>query len=210
MMHDYSEAQGPFRNSKELILASKSPRRQRLLASLGLHFRVQPSLTQEPKPASGKDPERYCRDMARFKATSAAGKQTKGVVLAADTIVVLKGEILGKPADSLQALQILRRLNGTMHEVITGCFLQDTFTGQEKEFSVVTRVNMGQIQDDVLQGYIWSQKPLDKAGSYGIQDLGGALINSIQGSYSNVVGLPMHEVLQALLELDALQLEEAP
>lgn len=206
-MQDLNESQGPFRNRKDIILASGSPRRQRLLASLGVHFLVQPSSEQEPEPLPEQDPAEYSQKMARLKAASAAGKQKKAVILAADTIVILEGKILGKPVDFSQALEILRRLNGAIHQVITGCCLLDTISGQEKVFAVSSKVAMGHVQDEILQGYVWSQKPLDKAGSYGIQDLGGALIRSIQGSYSNVVGLPMHEVLEALLELEALHLE---
>lgn len=207
-MQDYSEVPGPFRNKKDIILASRSPRRQRLLASLGLHFRVQPCLEPEPEPSPGSDPAEYCQQMARFKTDSVAGKQTKGLILTADTIVVWEGEILGKPTDYSQALQILRRLNGAIHRVITGCCLLDTLSGEQKCFAVSSEVGIGPVQDEILQGYVYSQKSLDKAGGYGIQDLGGALIRSIQGSYSNVVGLPMYEVLQALLELNALHLEK--
>ncbi|MFP4212718.1 MAG: Maf family protein [Desulfohalobiaceae bacterium] len=206
-MQEHTEPRGPLRTSQELILASRSPRRQALLASLGLHFQVRPSPQPEPKPKPGQDPTVYCQQMARLKAESAADKQNRGLILAADTIVVLEEEILGKPQDLFQALDMLCRLNGVQHRVITGCFLQDTISGAQKDFAVTTWVGLGPVSEAVLQGYVHTQQPLDKAGGYGIQELGGALVSSIQGSYSNVVGLPMHEVLNALLELDALHLE---
>lgn len=204
------EFPGPFYNSKELILASKSPRRQRLLASLGAHFRVLPSRSKEPGPESGQTPQEYCLEMARLKARSVKDVQIRGVILAADTIVVLGQEILGKPLDSFQALQTLRRLSGVSHEVLTACCFLESVSGLEKTFVVSTQVNMAPMQDEVLQCYVSRLKPLDKAGSYGIQDIGGALVQSIQGSYTNVVGLPLYETLQALLELGALTLEKDP
>ncbi len=201
---------GPFRNSKELILASKSPRRQRLLASLGLHFRVQPGKECETPPYPGQSPEDYCRKMARTKACSAYTGQGRGLILAADTIVISGQQILGKPENSELALQTLRSLNGTTHEVLTGCCLLEQASGLKKIFVVSTLVTMARHQDSILRAYVQTKEPLDKAGSYAIQGVGGFLVQSIQGSYTNVVGLPLNEVLQSLLDCQAIQLKEIP
>lgn len=197
------EFQGPFRALKPLILASESPRRQRLLASLGLSFFVRVSGAHEPDPLENEDPKRYAEQNAAAKAQVIASKEPGAVVIAADTIVVLDRLILNKPNNVADALRMLKLLNGREHEVITGCCLQ---VHQEQHlFSVITKVTMAGFSDAILKGYASCGEPMDKAGAYAIQGAGGFLIQSIQGSYSNVVGLPLFEITEALLNLSAIE-----
>ena len=196
--------QGPFRTASNLILASASPRRQHLLAGLGLHFIVQPSSFKEPLPDPGVPPQQYVLDMARLKAGSVAAQQTDSVILAADTIVVLGKKILGKPQGKKEALDMLLSLRGRTHEVLTACCITDTRSDAEETFVLKTAVTMAHHPPSVLEGYVDSGEPLDKAGGYAIQGSGCFLINSIHGSYTNVIGLPLPETLAVLLKIKAI------
>ncbi len=204
-MNFFSLGQGPLRTSKNLILASASPRRQKLLAALGLHFQVRPSSYQELPPASGEIPQTYALDMARHKALDIAAREHNAVILAADTIVVLENSILGKPSDRQEALHMLTALCGKTHQVVTACCLLDHSIQAESSFAVTTDVQMPAQSPAILKAYIDSGEPMDKAGSYAIQGAGCFLVSSISGSYTNVVGLPLAETLSALLELQAVR-----
>ncbi len=195
--------QGPFRNKKNIVLASKSPRRQNLLASLGIYFEVVPSTIEEEKEAIS--PEEMVKINAIKKAKDIA-QQRKGVIIGADTTVVLQGKILGKPRDEADALNTLHSLMGKWHEVFTGCCLIDNTLFPVKEVNFVTRsrVYLERISKEILEAYICTKEPLDKAGSYGIQGIGAFLVKEIQGSYTNVVGLPLSEIVQALERLGAI------
>ncbi len=206
MSHEFR--QGPFRSSSNLVLASASPRRQHLLAGLGLHFVVRPSSSKEPLPDPDVPPQQYVLDMARLKAGSVAAHQTDSVILAADTVVVLGMKTLGKPRDKKEALAMLLSLCGKTHEVLTACCIMDTRNDTEETFVVKTAVTMVDYDPSILTGYVDSGEPLDKAGSYALQGSGGFLISSIQGSYSNVIGLPVPETLAVLLEIRAVSAVE--
>ena len=201
----FHSSQGPLRTNKNLILASASPRRQHLLAGLGLHFQVRPSQYTEPPPAKGESPQNYALNMARQKAQDIASHVHSAVILAADTIVVLKNSILGKPRDKHEALSMLTALCGTSHQVITACSLLDRATGQETRYAVCTDVQMPHQDPSLLKAYIETGEPMDKAGSYAIQGSGSFLVSAISGSYTNVVGLPLAETLSALLEFQAVR-----
>ena len=182
------------------ILASASPRRQELLRTAGIphEVRVAPN---EAAPRLGEAPADYALRAARGKALSVFSEMgnaaKRAAILAADTIVVLNERILGKPKDHAEALLMLRALAGGKHTVITACCL---LAGSvEDSFYVESAVHMWQAPDELLSAYADTDEPLDKAGGYAIQGSTGFLIRSIHGSWSNVVGLPLAEVVQKLL-----------
>jgi len=170
-----------------VVLGSASPRRRELLRRLLSDFEVIPSAVEECL-ADGPLVDAVAR-LAEEKARAVAAAHPGAVVLGADTIVVIDDEPLGKPADSGVARAMLQRLRGRPHEVLTGVAVvagARVFTGTE-----VTRVLMARYSDELIARYVASGAPLDKAGAYAIQDLDGALVESIVGSYTNVVGLPL-------------------
>ena len=189
---------GPFATRLPIILASGSPRRRELLADLGLTFTVQPSRAEEPAPLPDETPDEYAMRMARMKTLDVAARLTDQVVLGADTIVVLDGRIMGKPADDAQALSMLTALSGRTHQVITAFCL--VIPGAEPVVQAVTTdVDMRVSGEAELRGYIATGEPMDKAGAYAIQGIGTFLVTGIRGSYTNVVGLPVARVLDALM-----------
>ena len=193
---------GAFRALLPLVLASGSPRRRELLASLGLTFRIDPGNGEEPRPEPGEAPADYALRAAKAKALPVAKAHPEAVILAADTIVVLDGDILGKPQDTADAEDMLARLSGRIHQVVTGCCLR-TPEGVTELFAVSSDVTMRRSSRAELAAYAATGEPLDKAGAYAIQGLGGFLVRRVEGSYTNVVGLPLSRVLGRLLELGA-------
>ncbi len=193
---------GPFVCLQPLILASGSPRRQAFLRDLGITFSVEVPDTDET-PAAGEAPEAFALRAAADKAGAVAGKHPDHWVLAADTIVVLGERILGKPRDEDHARKMLLLLSGRTHRVITGFCLQrgDRPASQR---AVCTEVEFGAFSEEIAAAYVATGEPLDKAGSYGIQGRGGFLVESIRGSYTNVVGLPMAETVGELLRFGVI------
>lgn len=178
-----------------LVLASASPRRQALLGQLGVRFVVVPAHIDESW-APGELALDYVRRLAREKAHAVRDQHAGSAVLAADTSVVLDGDILGKPRDHFHALGMLARLSGRTHQVITGVCL---CTAQAEEvIAVETDVTFLGLDRAVCERYLQTGEAWDKAGAYAIQGLGGALVAAIRGSYSNVVGLPLAETWQLL------------
>ncbi len=177
-----------------LVLASASPRRRDLLARLGLAFTVSPSDADETWPADlATGPAAQAVALRKARAVPAPG----ALVLAADTVVVLDGQVLGKPADADQAAATLRRLSGRTHEVVTGLAL--AAGGRETTAHETTRVTFAALTDAEIAAYVATGSPLDKAGSYGIQDdLGALLVERIDGDYFNVVGLPLRRLYDTL------------
>lgn len=186
-----------FITKKNIILASGSPRRQAYLSEMGLDFKVKIADINET-PIEGEVPHQYVTRMARCKAEVVMEKNPETWVVAADTIVTLDNNILGKPKNMDDAVNTLMLLNGREHEVITAfCFglkLENTLY----EESVVTRVRFISFTEDIARAYARSEEPYDKAGAYGIQGKGAFLVSSVNGSYSNVVGLPLCEVMAAM------------
>lgn len=197
--------QGPFRNAREIILASASPRRQVLLASLGIAFQVIPAKFKEPAPIPGQAPNDYASGLARAKAREVAEKNPSAVIVAADTIVVLGKSIMGKPESQSHALEMLTALQGNTHQVITGVSIELVSANLRRDFFCTTNVQMAGTSEDILIEYINTGEPMDKAGAYAIQGLGGFMVESISGSYTNVVGLPLAEVWAALYEIQAVR-----
>jgi len=177
-----------------LVLASGSPRRRAFLEQLGLTFTVSPADLDE-RLLPGEAPAVYVERLAREKAQEVARRHPGALVLAADTTVVLEGRVLGKPADAADAQATLRALAGRTHQVLTGVAL----AGQTLRTRVVeTRVTFRQATDAELAWYVATGEPLDKAGAYALQGIGGFLVQSIEGSHSNVIGLPLVETLALL------------
>ena len=183
-----------------LVLASASPRRRALVGELGLPVELRPADVPE-SALPGERPEATARRLALAKAEAAARAAGTGVVLGGDTIVVYRGQILGKPADSAEATEMLRRLRDRTHRVITGVALVDLGTGRRLVRSVTTRVRMRDYSDAEIAEYVASGAPLDKAGAYGIQDDPFAPVREIVGCYLNVVGLPLCAVARGLRAL---------
>ncbi len=181
-----------------LILASASPRRRELLRSLCPDFRVIPSDLEEtlvPGP-----PAAAAAGLALDKALAVAARVGEGVVLGADTIVVIDAAVLGKPAGPDEARVMLRRLCGREHEVITGVAVVDAGTGRCRATAVVSRVRMAEYGEAEIEAYVATEEPLGKAGAYAIQGRGGALVAGLEGSFSNVVGLPLEETAGLLAD----------
>jgi septum formation protein len=178
-----------------LVLASQSPRRRELLAHLGLRLDVRPANTDE-SVRPGEKPRDYVLRVAREKARAVAGD----VVLAADTSVVLGDEILGRPADGADAARMLRALSGTRHEVMTAVCVRRTSgpLGVELDVVVTSEVRFARLTPAQIAWYVATEEPLDKAGAYAIQGAGGAFVEGISGSVSNVVGLPLAETADLL------------
>jgi septum formation protein len=174
-----------------LVLASGSPRRRQLLEMLGIPVEVRPSHVSEV-PARGESPRAYAERLAREKAAAVPGP----VVLGADTTVVVEGEMLEKPADAADALRMLRRLQGRTHHVITAVALKTT--GGTLVATDVTAVTFRPADDDFLRAYVATGEPMDKAGAYGIQGYGAALVERIEGDFFGVMGLPVRLVLDLL------------
>ncbi len=180
-----------------LILASQSPRRRDLLARLGIPLEIRPAAIDEAVHP-GESPRAYVARVAREKARAVPG----AVVLAADTTVVLDGEMLGKPEDAADAARMLRALSGARHEVLTAvCVRSDGPDGvREHERVVATEVRFRQLGEREIAWYVGTGEPFDKAGGYAVQGAGGALVESIAGSPSGAIGLPLTETLDLLAE----------
>jgi septum formation protein len=188
----------PGRRSS-LVLASASPRRQELLARLGIPFTVEPSHIPELHPPG--PPEAALATVALDKARAVAGRWTAGraVIIGADTEVVLDGRYMGKPRDAADAVRILSALSGRTHEVITGVALVEAPPGREATAAVTTRVTMTAATREDIAAYVATGEPFDKAGGYAVQGLGARLVARVEGCLTNVVGLPV-ETTRRLLE----------
>lgn len=175
-----------------IILASASPRRAELLREAGYQFTVMPSPHDEPSDfPAGTTPVEQAKFLSRFKAENVARLVTDGLVLGADTIAALGGEVFGKPRDRADAERILRTLCGTAHDVITGVTLIDVSSGKVGTRHDVTRVTMRRLSNRDLNEYLETGAWQAKAGAYGIQDHDDPFVESIEGSFTNVVGLPL-------------------
>lgn len=205
---------GPYVATCPIVLASGSPRRRDFLTELGLNFvTVLPEEAAEPKPLDGESPVDYVCRAAEAKAQSVLdrlqGEGQSGVgggqvepdvlIIAADTVVALGHDIMGKPASDADALAMLTRLAGEEHEVISAVCLK--FPDREQmTFHARTKVRMWDVPHDALAAYVATGEARDKAGSYAIQGIGAFLVRSIEGSWTNVVGLPVAELVGILCE----------
>ena len=174
----------------QLVLASQSPRRRELLAILGVSFTVIPSQVEETQ-LEGEIPREYVKRVAREKGVAVADRLTNAVVLSADTIVVVDEELLGKPADVDDAIRILELLSWREHSVLTAVSVIDSNTDMRQEGIEKTRVWFRELDRKSIEDYIHRENVMDKAGAYAIQGLASRFVTRIDGSYSNIVGLPV-------------------
>jgi septum formation protein len=185
-------------SSMRLVLASRSPRRRELLASVGVQAEIRPADTDE-SVREGEGADGYVRRLAREKARAVPASRGE-LVLAADTAVVLGTEILGKPRDEDDARRMLRALSGRTHVVATGVHGLAAAEGVAREETLVvsTAVRLVTLSEERIAWYVGTGEPFDKAGAYAVQGAGGSLVRGIAGSVSNVVGLPLAETLALL------------
>jgi septum formation protein len=180
-----------------IVLASGSPRRTQLLTLLGIPHEIDPAHVDET-PLPGEAPRAMAQRLARAKATAVAARRPGLDVLAADTVVILEGEMLGKPADPAEAAAMLRRLSGREHVVITAVALARD--GRIWERHDETQVRFRPLSDDVVAAYVATGEPLDKAGAYGLQGYGSVLVDRIEGDPFGVIGLPLRLVADLLAD----------
>jgi septum formation protein len=186
-----------------LVLASASPRRKQLIDQMGIPNRVAPSRVQEEDTLD--DPADLCRHLAVLKAREVSLREKAGWVLGADTIVVVMDQVLGKPESPKDAERMLSLLSGKIHQVMTGfCILNPSGSVAHSE-SVSTAVCFKPLNEQEVAGYIRTGEPFGKAGAYAIQGVGAFMVESISGSYTNVVGLPMCALIKALMRCEALR-----
>ncbi len=182
-----------------LILASKSPRRKYLLEQAGLTFTILPSRIDESTlPLSS--PETYVKTLAEAKAGDISELHPESWVIGADTIVMIGGAILGKPDSKDDARDMIKRLSGQVHQVFTGFSICCKAKNRSVSQTIRTDVLFKELSDEEIEWYIQTDEPFDKAGAYAIQGLGTFLVKCINGSYTNVVGLPVCEVIEILLK----------
>lgn len=192
-------------NNRKLVLASASPRRQELLEMLGIDLIIEPSgIDESYRP--GESARDHALRLSLEKARDAAGKYPGLWVLGADTIVVVDSEVLGKPQGREDARQMLLKLSGREHVVITAFALVFRQTGAEYSQAVESRVTFNTLAEDELQWYLDTGEPYDKAGAYAVQGRAAAFIKEICGSHTNVIGLPLSEVVEALRKTGAMKL----
>jgi septum formation protein len=189
------------------ILASASPRRRELLALLDLRFSVVPGAVDE-KPSDGEGPKQHALRLAEEKAASVGADHPSAWVLGADTIVVVDGDILGKPENADSARRMLRRLSGREHVVVTGFSIINRERGVCFSEAVESWVLFKELDDDEIAWYLASGEAYDKAGGYAIQGKAAFFVSGIRGSVSNVIGLPLAEVVSVLKRYDVIRFRE--
>jgi septum formation protein len=188
----------------KLVLASSSPRRAQILRDAGFDFTIQPANVDESL-APGEAVEAYVARIAQAKAHAVAGRAladgTPAIVIAADTVVLAGKQILPKPKDADDARRMLRLLNATTHEVLTGLFVIRAYDGISFAHLERTRVEFNRISDLDIDAYIQTKEPFDKAGAYGIQGIGGRFVRKVDGCYFNVMGLPLSRLWEILRQM---------
>lgn len=196
-----------MRDNLQLILASASPRRAQLLRQLGLTFRVVPSSVPEDG-LPDETPESHVRRLSREKAMEVRKSHPRAMILAGDTVVVLEDRILGKPRNPGEAVSMLMALSGKTHRVVSGLALSSPW-GELRDGALVTEVTFRGFDEAFARRYTKTGEPMDKAGAYGIQEMGSALVEEIRGDYHTVVGLPIPLLLR-LLAAEGLRYEFGP
>lgn len=195
----------------DIVLASASPRRRELLERIGIRFTVEPSRVSE-EILSDETPEEHVVRLSRDKAREVALRpEVPGRwFIGSDTIVLRDETILGKPKDAAEAAAMLRSLSGRRHRVLSGYAVFDRRSGTAVSGAVATAVRFKELTEEEIAGYIATGEPFDKAGAYAIQGIGVFMVLGIEGSYTNVVGLPLCEVVEVLERLGAVRLFENP
>lgn len=193
---------------KKIILASASPRRQEILKNLGIDFEVSVSDADESKIDKNSVPVSiYVQELALLKATAVAEriKNRNAIIISADTVVCLDGKILGKPKDEENAKEMLRFLSGKCHSVFTGVCVMDAKTLKSVCAREESKVYFKELSDSRIEDYVKTGEPLDKAGGYAVQGLGGMLVEKTEGDFLNIIGLPANrlcDILEAEFEFD--------
>ena len=182
---------------RRIILASASPRRREILGLTGLKFSVDVSEYEEDMEL-GLKPHQLARFLSSEKAKTIAAKYPNALVIAADTFIVFREKLLGKPHTEEEASRMLVLLNGRSHSVITGFTIIDTKTKKKLSRSVETKVYFRKMTEQEIESYVRTGEPLDKAGAYAIQGIGAVIVRKIEGDYLNVVGLPLNSLIEAL------------
>ncbi|MBF0236575.1 MAG: septum formation protein Maf [SAR324 cluster bacterium] len=188
-----------FHQHRLLCLASTSPRRKEFLERYGLQFECWKPLVDET-PLPGESVENYVTRLAKDKATDASQHFPESIILAGDTTVYHNHEIIGKPESRAQAIQMLHRLSGEIHVVYSAYAILDAKTGKCVEGLVQTMVKFRTLDDSCIESYVRTGDPMDKAGAYSLQGLGSFLVERIDGSYNNVIGFPVEEILPHLIQ----------
>jgi septum formation protein len=191
------------KDGDSIVLASESPRRVDILRTLGISFSIIPPDVDETK-LKDETPQEFVARISYEKANKVGQHFPDKWVIAADTIVVLKGKVLGKPMNERDAFNMLRTLRGKWHKVITGYCVLNLLKNVVYRDIVETKVFLRHMTDDEITRYIKTSEPMGKAGSYAVQGKGGYMVKEIKGSYTNVVGLPICEIAEALLSLGVL------
>lgn len=186
-----------MKQQRKIVLASTSPRRKELLAKTGLEFIAVDGCYEEDMTLS-LPPKALAKHLALGKALAVAKKFPNAIIIAADTFVVLKNEILGKPHTPAKAKSMLRRLSGKSHAILTGLAIIDTQSGKKVLCTVKNKIQLRKISPKEIAAYVATGEPLDKAGAYAIQGLGGLFVKNIEGDWNGVVGLPLHALNLAL------------
>jgi len=195
-------------NTGSLILASSSPRRRELLKMLGIAFEVIPSHIEEEE-IDGESPREHVARLSQAKAKEVGRTVKKDRwILGADTIVFIDGEVLGKPQTGAEANCMLKKLSGREHTVMTGFFIYHPELNQSAGTVVESKVAIKKLTDNEIEGYIKTGEPFDKAGAYAVQGIGMFMIEKVFGSHTNVIGLPVCEVVSALKRLGAIRFLE--
>jgi septum formation protein len=182
---------------RQIVLASKSPRRKRLLENIGLKFTIIPSnINEDLIPIAS--PKEYAETLSKKKTQKVAQKHKDAIIIGADSIVIFKNEIIGKPSSFKNAKEILRKLSGQRHMVITGYTVLDSKTNNSITNSVTSYVVFKDLTDNEINAYVKTREPMGKAGAYAIQEKAGRFIEKVEGDFFNVVGLPIFALCQEL------------
>jgi septum formation protein len=184
---------------KKIILASGSPRRKELLKNIGLKFEVSAEDVEEELTGS-LSPATLAEKLSLKKAKAAAKKYPDAIIIAADTIGVFEGQIIGKPHTAIEAKRMLTMLSGKSHLVVTGYSIIDTGIKKSVTKSVETKVYFRKLTKAEIESYVKTGEPLDKAGAYAIQGLGALIVEKIEGDYYNIIGLPLNSLMESLRE----------
>lgn len=194
---------------KKIILASGSPRRKQILEQVGLSFTVEVS-DYEEKPIPGVVPSEFVETLSLGKAKAVAKNHEDGIIIGADTIVVLDNQILGKPKTKEDAKGMLKKLSGNTHSVFTGFTIIDIVNKRTITNHVETKIRFKNLSEEEISAYIETEEPMDKAGAYGVQDRGALFVEYIEGDYSSVMGLPILKIFEILktLGIDILKTYE--
>lgn len=182
---------------RKIILASGSPRRKELLEQIGVEFEIHKAEGEETITSS--IPEEAVKELSMQKAREVSGKCDGDIIIGADTVVAVDGQILGKPVDRADAMRMLRLLQGKEHQVITGVTVILKETGKTVSFAEVTKVHVFPVTEEQMERYLETGEPMDKAGAYGIQGRFAVYVSGIEGDYNNVVGLPVGRLYQEVL-----------